>query len=80
MDRRYGYPKTEEERMMTHYQRYGTTVLPPRGTGLRLGTRSLSDADKMWLSFIIGGILGSIIGYVIAKPGAFKTKLREFRE
>lgn len=32
---RRGRPKTEEERRMTHLRRFGTTELPPRGTGLR---------------------------------------------
>ena len=32
--RRYGQPRTEEERLKRHYERYGTTKLPPRGTGL----------------------------------------------
>jgi len=34
MARRYGIPKTEAERMATHYAKYGTTELPPRGYGL----------------------------------------------
>jgi hypothetical protein len=32
--RRFGHPLTEEERMQRHYALYGTTELPPRGTGL----------------------------------------------
>ncbi|MBA7703328.1 hypothetical protein ES703_112110 [subsurface metagenome] len=33
--RRLGEPKNEEERMLTHYERYGTMEeMPPRGTGL----------------------------------------------
>jgi len=32
---RRGRPKTEEERRATHLRRFGTTELPPRGTGLR---------------------------------------------
>lgn len=31
---RKGQPKTEAERLATHQSRYGTTQLPPRGTGL----------------------------------------------
>lgn len=31
---RAGMPKTEAERVATHLSRYGTTQLPPRGTGL----------------------------------------------
>ena len=33
--RRYGQPRTEEERLKRHFERYGTIELPPRGTGLR---------------------------------------------
>ena len=32
--RRFGHPLTEEERRQRHYALYGTTELPPRGTGL----------------------------------------------
>ena len=38
--RRYGQPRTEEERLKRHYERYGTTELPPRGTGLRKSSSS----------------------------------------
>jgi len=31
---RKGRPKTEEERLATHKARFGTSELPPRGTGL----------------------------------------------
>lgn len=31
---RRGRPKTEEERLATHKARFGTSELPPRGTGL----------------------------------------------
>lgn len=31
---RRGQPKTEAERLAIHQSRYGTTQLPPRGTGL----------------------------------------------
>ena len=33
-ERRLGRPKTEEERRATHQAIYGTTELPPRGSGL----------------------------------------------
>jgi len=33
-NRRYGYPRTEEERRIEHFRKYGTTELPSRGTGL----------------------------------------------
>ena len=34
--RRLGYPKTEAQRLATHKQKYGTTELPERGTGLSM--------------------------------------------
>lgn len=34
MQRRYGVPLTDQERMQRHYEQYGTLVLPPRGAGL----------------------------------------------
>ena len=39
-ERRYGFPRTDEERKAVHYQRYGTTQLPPRGTGLTVNAGS----------------------------------------
>lgn len=30
---RYGVPKTEEERLASHLERYGSSELPSRGTG-----------------------------------------------
>uniref|UniRef100_A0A6M3Y1N8 Uncharacterized protein n=1 Tax=viral metagenome TaxID=1070528 RepID=A0A6M3Y1N8_9ZZZZ len=37
-DREYGVPKTEEEREATHQALYGSSNLPPRGTGQNPGT------------------------------------------
>ena len=36
---RYGVPRTEAERAERHVARFGTTELPPRGTG-RLASRN----------------------------------------
>ena len=33
--RRFGKPKTDEERRKRHKALYGTSKLPPRGTGLK---------------------------------------------
>ena len=33
--RRLGNPRTDEERRKRHKARFGTSKLPPRGTGLR---------------------------------------------
>ena len=37
--RRFGRPKTDAERRATHKARFGTTKLPPRGTGLGRGRK-----------------------------------------
>jgi len=53
--RRKGRPRTEEERRARHKRLYGTTELPPRGTGLRFEkghlpkrsyARMKADADR----------------------------------
>jgi len=36
-ERRLGQPRTEEERLERHIERYGSAELPPRGTGLARG-------------------------------------------
>lgn len=54
-----GVPFTDEERMINHYQRYGTTDLPVRGTGLGLVQQKKLDFD---LGSLIGGV---IIGFII---------------
>jgi len=33
-ERRFGQSRTEEERRKRHFERFGTTELPPKGTGL----------------------------------------------
>lgn len=35
MERRFGKPRTEEERKERHKGLHGTDEVPPRGTGLR---------------------------------------------
>lgn len=76
---RLGQPKTEEERMQTHFQLYGTTDLPPRGTGLRRLANALSG-DGKGLIFFLGFFFGAIIGYSWAKPKSAARKIREIRE
>jgi hypothetical protein len=34
--KRFGKPRTDAERKKRHQQRYGTTNLPPRGTGKKI--------------------------------------------
>jgi hypothetical protein len=34
-NRRFGNPKTEKERKATHFKKFGTKKLPPRGSGLK---------------------------------------------
>lgn len=45
-DRRYGNPRTDEERRKRHKRLYGTTKLPPRGTGLRNINRRIREAIR----------------------------------
>jgi len=33
--RRFGKPRTEEERKERHFKKFGTRKVPPRGTGLK---------------------------------------------
>ena len=62
---RAGVPKTEAERQAMHYARYGTTALPPRGTGL--GRQKLGvDLGTL----VIGGIIGFVFAaFVLTRPG-----------
>jgi len=65
----YGVPRTDAERQTTHYARYGTTNLPPRGTGLGLNgapTPKLITWDLGTL--IVGVVAGVIIGAFIFTP------------
>jgi len=63
--RRMGMPLTEEERARRHYQLYGTTTLPPRGTGLGYNTAPKKLVTWDLGTFVIGGIAGLIFGYFI---------------
>jgi len=60
---RMGMPLTDEERARRHYQLYGTTELPPRGTGRGLATPKLISWDLG--TFVVGGIVGVIGAYFI---------------
>lgn len=39
MARRKGNPRTNAERKKRHQKRFGTSKLPPRGTGLKKGKK-----------------------------------------
>lgn len=67
-----GQALTEEERRVKHYGTYGTTQLPPRGTGLQRGMVAVGGRQVGipsltwdWNSFIIGGVLTLIFGYFV---------------
>ncbi|MBA7597123.1 hypothetical protein ES703_04118 [subsurface metagenome] len=47
-DRRYGHPRTDEERRERHLALYGTEELPERGTGL-----SSNPGETNWLTWIL---------------------------
>ena len=74
---RFGNPKTDEERMATHYSIYSTTDLPPRGTGLKKLSTSLSNGKGF--IFFLGFFFGAIIGYAWAKPKVAVRKVREIK-
>ena len=44
---RLGHPKTDEERLETHKALYGTSDLPPRGTGLYHGMQIGDTSDTL---------------------------------
>lgn len=77
--RRFGIPKTEAERTSTHLQRFGTTQLPPRGTGLRQNTVNTAGVPTEFVIFALGIAIGGFIGYTIAKPAVTAGKIREMR-
>jgi len=58
-----GVPLTEEERMQRHYEIYGTTDLPPRGTGALQNAGKLEGID--WGLFFWGGVAGVVVGYFL---------------
>jgi len=58
--RRFGNPKTDEERASRHQGLYGTADLPPRGTGL-----SIDGTSSSIVSPVIVGIVGIGIGLVL---------------
>ncbi len=84
--RRYGIPKTDVERIMSHYgvseeeacrmieEKGATALLPDRGTGLQQAVGQTTQTGSMGLWVVIGGalgtIVGSLIGYAIARRKA----------
>ena len=44
-ERRKGIPLTDEERRERHQERFGTTDLPPRGTGLEKSTEGIDPEE-----------------------------------
>ena len=43
-NRRYGRPRTNAQRRARHKKLYGTSKLPPRGTGLKYGPEANPEA------------------------------------
>lgn len=50
-NRRFGQPRTEQERRERHLALYGTESLPPRGTGLKS-----NPGETGWLPWILIGL------------------------
>ena len=63
-ERGKGVPLTEEERMMRHYEQYGTYELPERGAGLSAVSNMVnsSECPNCWLWLLGGLIVGIIVG------------------
>lgn len=78
----YGRPLTEAEQKQKHYGTFGTTDLPPIGTGLAgnpgvsygAGVQRLQGFD--WGVFVAGGLLGLIFGYFIFTASGRKIGYR----
>lgn len=76
--RRYGQPLTEEERTQRHYATFGTTNLPPRGTGLgNPGVERRLTTDDFLTGLFVGLLLGAFIltgtGRGILRAGGERT-------
>lgn len=61
-----GLPRTEAERQRVHYARYGTTALPPRGTGA-VRPQGLA-VEVPWGALFVGGILGFTLAALVLTP------------
>lgn len=62
-ERRYGHPRTEEERAQRHAERYPGEPLPPRGTGLAgIGQSSCSGLKVL-------GVVATalLVGWIVIK-------------
>ena len=67
-ERRY----TDEERQEKHYEKYGTTYLPPGGTGLELNSikllKGLGNPEVgVVKTDVTGLIVGGLVGLCVAK-------------
>ena len=62
---RFGVPLSDDERRMRHKSRFGTDVLPPRGTGIMTRgqdtTSGFNWAPIMQGLLICGGIAGAML-------------------
>ena len=68
---RYGRPKTDDERLRTHYALTGETTLPPRGT--RLSKTNSSEFNPNIPSVFIGAVMGFTL-YPAFKGKSVKTQ------
>jgi len=68
---RYGRPKTDAERLRTHYALTGETTLPPRGT--RLSKTNTQEFKPNIPSAFIGAVMGYTL-YPAFKGGSVKTQ------
>ena len=78
VNRAYGVPKTESERLATHSNLYGTSNLPQRGTA-KLALADGNGVPVPFVLFLFGIAIGGCLGYAIAKPSVAAAKIREVR-
>jgi hypothetical protein len=57
-ERRYGEPRSEEERRQRHYELYGEEELPPRRYGQGLVAQDTGGSKTgLWLLLGVGGMI-----------------------
>ena len=75
--RRFGVPRTEEERERRHQERFPGTSLPERGTGL--GRRIQEEDNGGAFNRVLAGVLSGVgigVGFLIVKKIFSQRTLR----
>jgi len=70
---RYGRPKTDAERLKTHYALTGETTLPPRGTGIQRKQSTGIIKNPNLPSLFVGAVMGFTL-YPVFKGSSVKSQ------